>query len=329
MAFKNYSKNQEEEISPYLTYKQAKKIREKRKHQELLKAVADAGRPNAVKEAERILLTNPTTRNSYVFTCPKTGEQQEFHGIEYSEYNAAPNQPLIHGIICISEYAKDGSKIGEKQDDIYMYQPRFEGSGGFIVGPRVRNGTISRIVPYAYKDPKTGQIYIGNIPKREVTSGLTFDFDGVNKENHRLTALAVGIKNRKLEDIVSIKYNRDQEGNLKIVDLNNPQEKAKFDAYISKYHNGSLGYNMVQSHLYRIKKAVSVFEELDDKIEEAIYKMNINDKINAKINAEQAKKAQNVKTKPTTAEENAKIINDYLKYGIAPTYSSPLYNKKH
>lgn len=326
MAFKNYSQKQEDVISPYLTHKQAQKIRDKRRHKELLREVSLAGRSDRVKEAERILISNPTSRNAYVFTNPVTKAQQTFHGVEYSEYTAYQNQPIIHGVITISEFDESGKKIGEKSEDIYMYQPRFEGRDRFLVGPRYRSdGTLNNRATYAYRDPDIDVIYIGNIPKREIVSNRQFDFDASNKENFKATKNALGVNHRKVEEIVSIKYDTDpQTGYIKTVNMNNSQEKARYDAYIRKYSTGALAEDMIESYTHRIEKAVQIFEKISDKIEESVARVGLAENYQAEKTAEASQTASSSSQPKSVAEENAQMVNDVLKYGIRPSLASPI-----
>lgn len=325
MAFKQYTKKEEDVINPYLTNKQAQRIKDKKKHKELLREVRLAGRSDLVKEAERILLSNPTTRVTYEFTNPTTKAKQNFFGVEYSEFTALPNQPIIHGVITISEFNEDGSKKGEKSEDIYMYQPRFEGKDRFLVGPRYKeNGTLNNNAVYAYKDPETNIIYVGNIPKREIMSNRKFDFDSTNSENFRLSGEAINVTNRKLKDIVSIKYDTDpQTGYIRTVNLRNPEEKAKLDAYLSKYPTGALADDKIESFIHRIESQVEVFEKINEKINESVDRIGLTE--NYQENMEKANAASSTgEQQSNLADENAKMINDVLKYGVRPTLASPI-----
>ena len=67
MAIKNYNDKHEDVINPYLTHKQAQKLREKLKLKQLKEDVANAGRSDEAKENIRRLLSNPTSRVSYTF----------------------------------------------------------------------------------------------------------------------------------------------------------------------------------------------------------------------------------------------------------------------
>lgn len=323
MAFKNYEPNHEDVINPYLTFKQAQKLKKKQAHKKLLRDVSLAGRSDTQKEMARMLISNPTSRTSYVFSNPRTKAQQMFHGVEFTEFTAYPSQPIIHGVITISEFDSDGVKKGEKSEDIYMYQPRFEGRNSFVVGPRYTNdGKLNNKAAYAYKDPNTGVIYVGNIPKREIISNRQFDFDATNEENYAKACGNLDIKHPKTKEVVSIKYDTDPTtGYIKTVDLNNAQEKARFDAYCNKYPKAALANNMIDAYIKRIENELKIFEKITERVQEAVDKLG-----KAKNYQAALSQAQNSQTQSTTsvADENAKLVNDMLKYGIRPTYASPV-----
>lgn len=325
MSFKNYTPKHEDEISPYLTYKQQQRIRDKRKHKELMKDVRNAGRSDAEKERERILLSNPTSRNTYVFTSPRTKEKQKFFGVEFTEFTAYPSQPIIHGVITISEFDNNGTKIGEKKEDIYMYQPRFEGRNRFVVGPKYRSdGTLNNQAAYAYKDPDTGVIYVGNIPKREIISNRQFDFDATNKENFKKSSECISVKHRKISEVVSIKYDTDPKtGYIKTVNLNNQAEKSRFDAYMKKYPTGAKADDMIEAYISRIERQLEIFEKIGDKINEAVARVGLREDYQEAAQ-ERASEAAKTQENTSLADENAKMVNDMLKYGIRPSYASPV-----
>lgn len=324
MAFKNYKPKQEEVISPYLTYKQAQQIRNKRRHKELLNDVSRAGRTDSEKERERILLSNPTSRVSYVFTNPKTKASQTFHGIEYSEYTAYPGQPIIHGVVTISEFDDKGIKTGEKSEDIYVYQPRFEGRNNFVVGPRYNSdGSLNNRAAYAFKDPGTGVIYIGSIPKREIVSNRQFDFDSTNQDNFNKSCEHLDVRHRRVNEVISIKYDTDPKtGCIKSVNMDNPQEKAKLNAYLNTYSTGAIADDKIDGYIHRIEKELKKFEKISDKVEESVARVGLAQNYQEELAQENTQ--QDTKTTQSLQEENAKIINDALKYGRRPTFASPI-----
>ena len=312
MAIKNYNDKHEDVINPYLTHKQAQKLREKLKLKKLKEDVANAGRSDEIKERIRILLSNPTSRVSYTFNNYVLKKQQDFFGTEFTEFSAWPNQKIIHGVITISEFDSKGNKIGEKSNDIYMYQPRFEGKNRFFVGPRYRDdGTLNNLAAYAYKDIETGIVYVGSIPKREIISNRKFDFDKSNMDNFNATL--------KGTDITHTGY-------IRAVDLNNPQEKAKLERYYKKYPTAAKADDMIDSYIHRIEREVSKFEKITEEIEESVARVGIA-KNAARIAAEEAQEeAREVEAnKPLSlSEQNAQMINNLIRYGVRPTLSSPI-----
>lgn len=328
MAIKNYNDKHEDVINPYLTHKQAQKLREKLKLKQLKEDVANAGRSDEAKENIRRLLSNPTSRVSYTFNNYVSKKQQDFFGTEFTEFSAWPNQKIIHGVITISEFDSKGNKIGEKSDDIYMYQPRFEGKDRFFVGPRYRSdGTLNNRAAYAYKDIETGIVYVGSIPKREIISNRKFDFDKSNMDNFNATLKETDITHRKVTEVVSIKYDKNPNtGYIRSVNLNNPQEKAKLERYYKKYPTAAKADDMIDSYIHRIEREVSKFEKITEEIEESVARVGIA-KNAARIAAEEAQEeAREVEAnKPLSlSEQNAQMINNLIRYGVRPTLSSPI-----
>lgn len=321
---KYYGKKNNDAIEPYLTYKQLERRKKAKRDAELRANVSRAGRTDAEKERERILLSNPTNRTSYTFVSPQTGEEQEFHGVEFTEFTAWPNQRIIHGVITITQYDDRGLKSGEKEEDIYVYQPRFEGRQDFVLGPRYKSdGTMNNNTQYAFKNPETGRIFVGSIPKREILSNRQFDFDTSNMTIFNSVCNKVLEENNKqLKNIVSIKYDKDpQTGFIKSVDLTNQEEKAKLDAYVRKYSTPAKANAMLDTLVQDIKREVVKAEKIESAMEEAVQRVGMAKNMQAREQDRQA----NTQQQPTSlADENARLINNMLKYGIRPSYASPM-----
>lgn len=323
MAIENYGKKKDEEYYKKLPYSQAKKEKEKERRKKMRADVSRAGRTDAEKERERILLSNPTSRNSYVFTNPQTGDREEFFGVEYTEFNAWPNQRIIHGIITISEFDNNGVKTGERSDDIFMYQPRFEGRNRFVLGPLYKSdGRLNNNAAYAYRNPKNGQIYVGSIPKREIISNREFDFDQTNMANFEAACENLEIKDRSIKKVVSIKYDTDSQGYVKSLDLSNINDLNRLKAYCEKYSTPAIADDMIDNYIHRIEKELEKFERMTDEMEEAVSRVGLANRYQAQ--ASSTPQPETTSSPSSLADENALLINNMLKYGIRPSYASPV-----
>lgn len=324
MVINNYGNKKDEEYYKKLPYSQAKKLKEKERYKKMRADVSRAGRTDAEKERERVLLSNPTSRTSYVFTNPQTGASEKFNGVEYTEFNAWPSQRIIHGIITISEFDKDGVKTGEKSDDIFMYQPRFEGRDRFVLGPIYKSdGRLNNNAAYAFKNPQNGQIYVGSIPKREIISNRQFDFDQTNSANFEAACTNIEVSNPNIKKIVSIKYDTDAEGYIKSLDLNNINDLNRLKDYYQKYPTAALADDMIDNYIHRIEAELEKFERMTERMEEAVSRVGLANRYQANVAASSTPQ-ENTATNSSLAEENARLINNMLLYGIRPSYASPV-----
>lgn len=103
----------------------------------------------------------------------------------------------------------DGSSI---EEDIYLYQPCVTIEGR-KVKPRIKNGKLSDDLVYSVKDGS--DVYTFYLDKREVSSGLPFDY---------VTGSSHGKKSKNVGLSVHLDF--------KPVDLSDPVEKRKFEKYM-------------------------------------------------------------------------------------------------
>ena len=108
------------------------------------------------------------------------------------------------------------------KETIYLFQPELFNGNGQKLGPvRNKDGTLSDNDPYFAKTPN-GEVVRGYALKREVTSGMTFDF--VKGSAHSQIP--------GLEKYISIDIPRDEKGNYIPMDVNDPKELKAFKEYI-------------------------------------------------------------------------------------------------
>lgn len=113
------------------------------------------------------------------------------------------------------------------EDDIYLYQPRMYSTSGVCLGPKYsKNGNLSDKNTYLAKNPTTGSIMNTYIPKREVVSGLEYDF--VKK--------SVNSRTDDISKFIEIEIPQDEFGNFIPVDLlNNQAEIERFRNYVTYF----------------------------------------------------------------------------------------------
>lgn len=124
---------------------------------------------------------------------------------------------ILKGMLTVVN--KEGKTLREP---IYLFQPELFNGKGEKLGPIPnKDGSLSDNNPYFAK-MSNGDIGRGYALKREVTTGMCFDF--VKGSMH---AQIPG-----LENFISIEIPRDKNGNYIPVDMNNAKELAAFKAYI-------------------------------------------------------------------------------------------------
>lgn len=308
------------------------KRRKKQEEEALMIAVGRAAIPIEEKRRVEMLFSNPTTKKSYVFHSGN--ETKKFHGVEHTEFSVNPNQPVFHGTIKVYEYNPSGKGKVLSKEDIYVYQPRLDGSNyidgsSLTVGPRFRkNNALDNRIAYAFKDPTTGKIFLASIPKREVTSNRQFDFDLTSKSNYVASCEAnFGKMKETIPKLVNIEYDLDKDGYIRPVNLANQNERARFNNYLASMGDLVNANSKLDYLIALVKQELAKAKEAELKIQEEIDRINI-DKSLANKEAEEANRRQ--EAAENKAKENEQLMNDLLKkqrnmmdYGIRPTYASP------
>lgn len=308
------------------------KRRKKQEEEALMVAVGRTARPIEEKRRVEMLFSNPTAKKSYVFHSGN--ETKKFNGIEYTEFSVNSNQPVFHGTIKVYEYNPGVKPKVLKTEDIYVYQPRLDGSNyangsSLTVGPRFRkNNALDNRTAYAFKDPTTGKIYVASIPKREVISNRQFDFDLTCRSNF-LASCGVNFEktDKNIAKIISIDYDLDQDGYIRPVNLANQNERAKFNNYLASMKDLVTANSKLDYLIELAKQELAKAQEMDLKIQEEIDRLNISESLaNKEAEAANKKRAE----AEGKAKENEELMNDLLRkqknmmdYGIRPTYASP------
>lgn len=221
--------------------------------------------------------------------------------------------PVLHGKIKFV----DGD--GQVQiEDIYCYQPRLYGKGGVLLGPRTTaNGSIVANGTYACSD--VSGTYTGYVPKREIASNMQMDFDIKSPhsfverfpEQAKLDNDKV-LDNRKIQKFIQVDFDRDANGNYKVVDLNKAEERQKLEAYIEKHAR----INSVEYYLQKIRTArVHLYKYL--KATKPDYLPPVNIMTEDLMKVEKKKKADQDKMIETMCKL-AQIQYDEARFGITP-----------
>lgn len=323
MRFEEYKTEKEDENKIVNKDSKRKKIIKTRKA--LMTEVRRVGRSAEQKRMDRMLLSNPTTKKPYVFhnTLDKN-KTLNVTGVEFSEFNQERDgNSIIHGVLHLNEYDVGGRTINIKTEDIYVYQPRFELQGHLAIGPRFRkDGTLNNRALYYFQDPKTNLNYVGNIPKREITTNRQFDFDAHNPENYMTTCVNVlSNKNKSLKNIVSIEYDRDANGNIKTVDLSNREELNRLQAYLTKNATPEKAESNIELYIKIVNQELAKAEEADQRLEEAVERAARDKKALKEAATEAATKSEKSDYEKAQ-EEYYKMANDRIKYGIQPTIAA-------
>lgn len=106
---------------------------------------------------------------------------------------------------------------------IFLFQPRCETADGKKVGPILtKKGRLYDQNPYLVKMPDTGEIVRSYVPKREVVSGMNFDF----------VQGSANFQDESLKRFLYIELETDENGNYIPVDLNDPKQLVGFRKYL-------------------------------------------------------------------------------------------------
>lgn len=196
---------------------------------------------------------------------------------------------------------------------IYLYQPRlFAAQNGqeICIGPvKTKDGKLDNKYMYlAKKSASDKGIYYGYVPKAEISCGSEYDFD---KDN-------IFTSNNELLDYINVSFNRDQNGRITPVNLNNPDEKKALLDYIAKYKDTNIFYEYlrVAENAYEQQKEKEKMEKLK---EEAEYEYG----------RRQREKAENAANRPKKEEgidKETQAYRDYYEeqygyYGVKSPYN--------
>lgn len=190
-----------------------------------------------IKSLEKKLTHNITTRK-LIFTKNNSNIEREIMVSEKTTFDE--NRDIImKGTLKLLD--ENGNP--EITEDIYLYQPQATTTNGIPITPTKIGYKLYGRKPYS--TVINNQMYVGYIPKREITSNLEFDFEPNSNQsfNKRIIDLGdayeYGISSWEgIEKYLQIEFLKDKSGNYKIVDLTNPEELNKFREYLTKYRSG-------------------------------------------------------------------------------------------
>ncbi|MCH5166251.1 MAG: hypothetical protein J1F35_00025 [Erysipelotrichales bacterium] len=325
MAFVEKRKEKDENDLTSYEYRQLQKKKEKQKAKERKDAIVFAGMP--IEQQERILhlINNPTTMTTYTFRHPQNPSiKQDCYGTEYSEFNGLEEQRVIHGVIKVYEYTPGDNPRVIVEDDIYVYQPRFVSRSGVMLGPRYKeDGSLDNSKAYAYKDITSGMPYITDIPKREIISNRKIDFDLSNEANFQASCQAnFNDKHKGLKKLIRVEYDKTPNGLLRSVDINNVEELKALQEYMASRRNLYTADRQIEYYIQLAKNELQKVEEVEKEVQEGVHNVTVQDKMTERLQSVPTTQAQK-----SIEDENAKIVNDFYKYGKVPSYSSPLYHQ--
>lgn len=151
---------------------------------------------------------------------------------------------IFHGRVKVKTASK-----GVMDDHIYLFQPRVYSQSGTLLGPKfMDNGSLSDRHTYLARDGKTKELMTSYLPKREVLSGIQYDF--VNTSTHA--------NKDELADFIEVIIPQDEHGNYIPVDMNDPDERRKFDEYVEFFHKSNI--DPTNYFLKRIKYAGEAYQ---------------------------------------------------------------------
>lgn len=290
------------------------------------------------------LKNNPTNATNYEFRNYRNpNDRKRFNGIERTQYAPGVNhaqfsianysEPFVHGKVIIREYDVNGNGRVLASDDVYMYAPKFEGTRTSDnrrqpLGPRFKpDGTLGKN-PYYYMDPSSQEIYIANIPKRELISGRCFDFDPRNKNNFEATSKSLFQEDhRSLDKIVEIQYDYTPEGNIKTVDLNNTSELTSFQGYIQRMQNLLVAGQKMDSYINIVKREMNRAQTIDLQIQAQAASTQASVDVAQQAAASAQTQAQT--QQQSVADQNARDWENMVRYGIQPTVAAQVAASHH
>ncbi len=183
------------------------------------------------------------------FTNARTKKVTTINAREELSFDFSKNDRMFAGRVII--YDVDKRPIFDKP--IYVYQPRLESLNGIPLGPvyDVR-GNLSEKAPYLVKDANTGDKMYASLPKRELLSGIPFDFvnDSVFQENSALN------------EFIDVVIPKDEHGNFIPVDFSKEEERNKFKQYMDTFrHDYSKVASYYISLLDRAQESLEQYRE--------------------------------------------------------------------
>ena len=100
-------------------------------------------------------------------------------------------------------------------------------------------------------------------------------------------------------------------------------EKKRKKDYYQKYPTAALADDMIDNYIHRIEAELEKFERMTERMEEAVSRVGLANRYQANVAASSTPQ-ENTATNSSLAEENARLINNMLLYGIRPSYASPV-----
>lgn len=297
--------------------------KDKRKYErELKEGVIRLGESEEAKRLRQDIFNNPAKKTRIIFSnLQNRAEQKVVEMVEDTKF-AMPGTPdyenehdrLFHGKLIIKGYKDDGTTLEVLDElDIYMYQPRVTcttngGTKRISVGPKfLSNGNMNGKACYCYKD-SSGILRYATLPKREILSNRIFDFDSANgdlfmaaaRENFGEDAEYVG-------KFISINYDKDANGAMIPVPVEQEQ------TIVSNYQRPENQID-IESVISQVKRQIYREKEMQKDLEEQIRKRESMRRV-AESKAADTSEPEQTETERLN-EENARILNDKLKYGI-------------
>lgn len=169
--------------------------------------------------------------HNLMFKNVKTGFKQAIRVREDASFNESEDV-LLKGRLHIVD-ANNARTV----QDIYLFQPRVF-SSKCLLGPKLdKNGNLSDRYTYLCKTADNN-LLTGYVPKREVLSGMRFDF--IRDDEHKFIERNPNFSDfdsdelyqaEALEKFIYVDIPRDEKGQYQTVNLNNPQEREAFERY--------------------------------------------------------------------------------------------------
>lgn len=296
--------------------------KDKREHERSLKnAVIQIGASDETKRLREEIFNNPAKKTRLTFINLQNKSQRNvIEMLEDTNY-AMPGTPdyinehdrIFHAKLTIKGYRDGGSTIEVlDQKDIYMYQPRVTcttngGTKKVFAGPKfLRNGNMNSKACYCIKD-STGTLLYATLPKREILSNRIFDFDSTLGDNFMSWASEIfGEDSEMLGKFISIEYDKDSNGLMIPVPI---EQEASI---VENYQKPENRVN-IEGVISQLKRQIRREKEIQKELEEQIRKRESMRRV-AENQAVQTTEPQQTETERLN-EENARIINNKLRYG--------------